>query len=205
MTLKTSSDHPALNRKLFPNLVIIGGTASGKTTVAYQLAKLIGFGVLDLDEWIEAKEGRSIDSIFKEDGVEAFRDKESQALEAIGNILNHVIIPGGGALERDENWERLRQLGPAIWLATPRSEVIYRLLQNPEDLRKRPLLAPALDITDREARRAYVEEQLVSLDARRMPRYQQADYAVTISFATAGTCAQFIKSLLVSQQVAKNA
>ena len=64
---------------------------------------------------------------------------------------------------------------------------------------------PEADITDREARRAYVEEQLVSLDARRMPRYQQADYAVTISFATAGTCAQFIKSLLVSQQVAQNA
>jgi len=203
--LKKVVEYPTLNRKQFPNLVVVGATASGKTTIAYQLARLIGFGVLDLDQWIERKQGRSIEDIFAQDGEDAFRTMETEALGAIEGILNHIIIPGAGAVEREENLELMRRLGPTIWLATPMSEVVYRLLQRPEELEKRPMLVAAKEIPDRQQRQAYLEERLGQLESRRLKQYQQADYAMTISFATAGTCAQFIKNLLLSSEVPENA
>ncbi len=198
--MKQQHELPLLNRKLFPNLVIVGGTASGKTTVAYQLAKLIGFGVLDLDEWIEKRNGRPISEIFLSEGEAAFRRMETEALQGIQSILNHIIIPGGGTLEREENWEMLKQLGPSIWLATPQSEIVHRLLLHPEEIARRPKLAAILDIKDPAARRASLEQHLLDLDARRQERFKEADYTMTISFATAGTCAQFIKGLLLNGQ-----
>ncbi len=203
--MKKVLEYPTLNRKQFPNLVVVGATASGKTTVAYQLARLIGFGVLDLDQWIERKQGRKIEDIFAQDGEEVFRTMETEALGAIGSILNHIIIPGAGAVEREENLDLMRRLGPTIWLATPMSEVVYRLLQRPEELDKRPMLAAAKDISDRQQRQVYLEERLGQLESRRLDQYRQSDYAMTISFATAGTCAQFIKSLLLSSEVPENA
>lgn len=202
--MKKSYNLLSLNRKAFPNLVIIGGTASGKTTVAHQLAQLLGFGVIDLDAWIEKKAGRPIAAIFASEGEEAFRQMESDAIRSLGKILNHIVIPGGGALERDENWEMLKALGQTLWLATPLSEVVYRLMQDPEALAKRPKLAEALSIADPLERRRFLEQRLQELEERRMERYQAADYAVTIGFATAGTCAQFIKELLLSRQAPHN-
>lgn len=202
--MKKSYDLSSLDRKAFPNLIIIGGTASGKTTVAHQLAQLLGFGVIDLDAWIEKKAQKSITAIFESEGEEGFRERETEAIRSLGRILNHIIIPGGGALERDENWQLLGELGQTLWLATPLSEVVYRLMQNPEELLKRPKLAEALKIEDRDARRRFLEQRIEELEARRMNRYQAADYAVTIGFATAGTCAQFIKELLLSRQAPQN-
>ncbi|WP_176736380.1 shikimate kinase [Oligoflexus tunisiensis] len=203
--MKKVLEYPTLNRKQFPNIVVVGATASGKTTVAYQLARLIGFGVLDLDDWIEKKQGRRVEDIFAQEGEDAFRQMETDALSAIGGILNHIIIPGAGAVEREENLDLMRRLGPTIWLATPMSEVVYRLMQRPEELEKRPMLIEARDITDRQQRQAYLEERLGQMEQRRVDRYRQADYAMTISFATAGTCAQFIKNLLLSTEVPDNA
>lgn len=202
--MKKSLDLPTLNRKIFPNIVIIGNTASGKTTVAYQLARILGFGVFDLDARIEAKLGRSIAEIFETEGEAFFRQLETDMLRSLAPILNHIIIPGGGAIESDENWELLRQLGPMICLATPQSEVIYRLLKNPEELEKRPMLAAALSVSDPKERQSVLESRLNELEVRREPRYKAADYAVTISFATAGTCAQFIKEILLERQIPQN-
>ena len=202
--MKTVLEYPTLDRQKFPNLVVVGATASGKTTVAYQLARLIGFGVVDLDEWIERKQGRTIDEIFASDGEEAFRSMETEALKAFSGILNHIIIPGAGAVEREQNLELMRNLGPTLWLATPMSEVVYRLLQRPEELERRPMLLAAKTIVDRHQRQIFIEDRLRELESRRLDKYQKSDYAMVISFATAGTCAQFIKDLLVTSEVPEN-
>lgn len=194
-----------LNRKDFPNLVVVGGTATGKTTVAYQLSKVLGFGFLDVDQWIERSAGRSIHELFAASGVDGFREIETQALQALKGIQNHIIVPGAGALDRAENWEHLRQLGPSIWLATPISEVVHRLLKDKDELAKRPMLAGALEIADRRERESFLAERLKELEARRNEQYQQANYRVTIGFATADTCAQFIKQLLIEGQGVQNA
>ena len=56
----------------------MGATASGKSTVGYQLSRLLGLGYIDLDEWIERKEGKTITEIFEQSGEEYFRELEKK-------------------------------------------------------------------------------------------------------------------------------
>lgn len=58
------------------NVILVGAMACGKSTVGWRLAKMIGFGFIDLDEWIERKTGRTITKIFDQDGEEVFREIE---------------------------------------------------------------------------------------------------------------------------------
>ena len=191
----------ALDRNKFPNLVIVGATASGKTTVAYQLSKVLGFGFIDIDQRIAEKTGRTIPEIFAQDGVDRFREIESEILISLKGILNHIIVAGAGALESEDNWNSLRQLGPTIWLATPVSEIVHRLIKFPEELAKRPFLAEALNIASNREREAFLVARLKDLEERRITKYRMSDYRVTIGFATADTCAQFIKQLLIEGEV----
>ncbi|MBC7530029.1 MAG: hypothetical protein H7318_00515 [Oligoflexus sp.] len=199
--MNNQSENQTLDRNKFPNLVIVGATASGKTTVAYQLSKVLGFGLIDIDQRIVAKAGRSIPEIFAQDGVNRFREIESEILFSLKGILNHVIVAGAGAIESEENWDHLRQLGPSIWLATPISEIVHRLIKFPEELAKRPFLAEALNITSIKEREEFLVKRLQDLEDQRITKYSQSDYRVTIGFATADTCAQFIKQLLIQPEV----
>ncbi|MBC7660646.1 MAG: hypothetical protein H7249_13205 [Chitinophagaceae bacterium] len=194
-------EHAALDRNKFPNLVIVGATASGKTTVAYQLSKVLGFGFIDVDQRIAEKAGRSIPEIFAQDGLNRFREIESEILSSLKGILNHVIVAGAGAIESEDNWTTLKQLGPSIWLATPVSEIVHRLMKFPEELAKRPFLAEALNIVSIREREEFLVARLQELEERRISKYRQSDYRVTIGFATADTCAQFIKQLLIETEV----
>ncbi len=194
------SGHPALDRHKFPNLVIVGATASGKTTVAYQLSKVLGFGFIDIDQRIAEKAGRSIPEIFAQDGPNRFREIESEILSSLHGILNHVIVAGAGAIESDDNWAHLSKLGPSIWLATPVSEIVHRLIKFPEELAKRPFLAEALSIVSIREREDFLVQRLKELEERRISKYRLADYRVTVGFATADTCAQFIKQLLIETE-----
>lgn len=190
-----------LDRQKYPNLVIVGATASGKTTVAYQLSKVLGFGFIDIDQRIAEKAGKSIPEIFATDGIDRFRAIETEILISLEGIINHVIVAGAGAIESESNWEMLKKIGPTIWLATPIAEIVHRLLKFPDELKKRPMLSEALTIEDPKAREAHLAAKLQELEEKRAPIYGQADLRVTIGFATADTCAQFIKQILIEGEV----
>ena len=53
---------------------------SGKSTVGRELAELMGWEFVDLDEEIERQEGTSIREIFAERGEAEFREIEHRAL-----------------------------------------------------------------------------------------------------------------------------
>ena len=70
---------------------------SGKTTVGRILASRLGWHFADLDQHVEAREGRSVPQIFAEQGEDAFRRAETAVL---AHLLVHpelVIALGGGA------------------------------------------------------------------------------------------------------------
>jgi shikimate kinase len=187
-----------INRLVVKNVVLIGGTGSGKTTVGYQLGRLLNLGVFDCDERIAQRAGCDIPTIFEKDGESRFREIESDIIKEIASIRNHVIISGAGAIEADANWSILKDLGPVVWLATPTSEVVRRLMMNPDELRKRPLLREAVSIEDRDERYRYLSQRLDDILQRRLARYQEADHTVTCNFATPEMCAQFVKSILLA-------
>ena len=75
------SGKPVLDRTKFPNIILVGATASGKSTVGYQLSRLLGLGYIDLDKWIEQKSGKSITQIFEDSGEEYFRSLEKATIK----------------------------------------------------------------------------------------------------------------------------
>lgn len=201
MENKTNNKFPSkvLNRLSVPNVVIVGGTASGKSTVGYQLSKVLDFGFLDLDALIEKDTGKPIVDIFKESGENGFRDAESKVIGGLQSIRNHVIVTGAGAIEGEENWTILRKLGAVVWLATPSSEVARRLAMKHSELSKRPLLAESVNIEDKEERIKFLVSKLDELLERRSHRYQESHLSLSCSFVTAETCAHFIKKKLLQE------
>ena len=98
------------------NIVLVGMPGSGKTTVGGELAALLGRELVDTDELVERKAGRSIPDIFAEDGEAAFRDLEQKAVFNAGSMQGKVIATGGGAVLRPENRLSLAANGFVVYL-----------------------------------------------------------------------------------------
>ena len=54
------------------NIILIGMPGSGKSTVGVLLAKAVGYGFVDSDLVVQAREGRLLSRIIAEEGVENF-------------------------------------------------------------------------------------------------------------------------------------
>src|SRR6185436_16463626 len=101
-----------------PHLVLVGMMGAGKTTVGRRVAKLLGRPLLDSDQMIESRTGRTVREIFEADGEQAFRVLETAALvDALAEPEPLVIAAAGGVLLREENREALqRSFAKVIWL-----------------------------------------------------------------------------------------
>lgn len=85
-------------------IVLIGLMGTGKTTIARGLAQHFGAECLDTDKIVESRAGKSVRSIFADDGEDAFRALESDVLAQCLRSPGPVVIAGaGGVVLRDEN------------------------------------------------------------------------------------------------------
>lgn len=102
-------------------ILITGFMAAGKTTVAQALAQRLDCAMLDLDQFIVAREGRSIQTIIDEDGEARFREIEAHALhEALENKTARVIALGGGTWMSPRNRALIAShKGFTVWLDAP--------------------------------------------------------------------------------------
>ncbi len=118
-------------------IALTGFMGSGKTTVAAALAARLNCEMIDLDQFIELHEGRSIHSIINGDGEPRFREIESQALlEALDVEPAGVVALGGGTWTIAENRNQLKTKNCIIvWLDVP-FEVCWRRIEkgNPRPL-----------------------------------------------------------------------
>jgi shikimate kinase len=80
-------------------IFLIGFMGAGKTTLGRAAAAQLGWPFYDLDEYIEARTGRSISALFGERGEAAFRQLEREALEELTLSLPApgILSLGGGA------------------------------------------------------------------------------------------------------------
>ncbi|MDD9950257.1 MAG: hypothetical protein OXT67_01705 [Zetaproteobacteria bacterium] len=126
------------------NVLLMGITGSGKSTLGPLLARELRYGFVDLDEKIAAQQGCSIAKLIKKRGIGAFRELELRTLRLFSGCKHQVISLGGG-LPQDENGLRLvRSLGTLVWLEVPIRVMAARLLRSREELSKRPLVCEAL-------------------------------------------------------------
>jgi shikimate kinase len=99
--------------------VLVGMRGSGKSSVAPLLAERLQMKAIDADAELELRAGRSIPTIFAEDGEPEFRRIERTLL--LDDLLRRndtVIATGGGAVLDSEVRERLRQR-LTVWLHAP--------------------------------------------------------------------------------------
>src|SRR5918912_795601 len=90
------------------NLVLVGFSCSGKTTLGRNLARRLRLQFVDTDRLIEEIAGRSIPAIFAEEGEAAFRSYEREAIRQAMSRGYQVVSTGGGAFVDPENRQHLR-------------------------------------------------------------------------------------------------
>ena len=156
----------------------VGFMAAGKTTLARALGKRLDWRVEDVDERIEAREGRTIASIFAREGEAYFRAAERAVLVDLLPLRHLVVATGGGTFVAPENRAAINRDGLSVWLDLPLPEVIERL---PADGR-RPLAS------DR--------EQLERLYAVRRLAYQQAHLRLNASAVSVGDLVEQVVAAL---------
>ena len=108
------------------NIVLIGMPGAGKSTVGVLLAKTLGYAFLDTDLVIQEREGRLLQDLVDELGVEAFLDREAAAICSV-DCDRTVIATGGSVVCRDRAMEHLKDLGRIVYLQLPLEELERRL------------------------------------------------------------------------------
>jgi len=102
--------------RLTQNIILIGMPGCGKSSIGEALAKKMDREFADTDKWVEESAGKPVPAIIKEDGEDAFRNLESDALKALCKRSGLVIATGGGVIKREENRNVIRQNGVTFFL-----------------------------------------------------------------------------------------
>ena len=98
------------------NIVLIGVSGCGKSTIGRLLAEKLQLPLYDVDIYIEKKQAKSIKDIFIQ-GEEYFRKIESEAVQEIVNKKGYkVISTGGGVVKIAENMKCLQDNSIVIFL-----------------------------------------------------------------------------------------
>lgn len=119
-----------------PNLVLIGFMGAGKSSVGRIAATTLGREFLDTDTMVERAAGLPITEIFRREGEDGFRRRESAAIDDAVAASGRVIAVGGGAVLSAENRTVLKQAGFLVYLrASPET-----LARRVGDVTDRPLL-----------------------------------------------------------------
>lgn len=143
------------------NIVLIGITGCGKTTIGKILAQTLQLPFYDVDLYIEKKQGKSIADLFIQ-GEPYFRKIESLAIEEIVNIGERkVISTGGGVVKIHKNMELFIDNSIVLFLNRNIEEIVGDI-----DVACRPLLSKDLS-------------KIYELYEQRLPLYKKhCDYEI---------------------------
>jgi shikimate kinase len=119
-----------------PSIVLVGMPGCGKSTVGRHVARQLNLAFVDTDHEIESRIGGTIRDFFASQGEDAFRDVESEVVDAVTQRPMHVIATGGGAVLRSANRAWLKSRCTVVYLRSTPDELARRLRHDV----KRPLL-----------------------------------------------------------------
>lgn len=142
------------------NVVLIGLSGSGKSSVGRILARRLGWEFLDTDEEVERTAGRRIHHIFEDDGEAVFRRLETEAVRWALSGNRRVVAVGGGAVVDPANRQEISGGNIVVLLEADIDTLLSRLEQDGVD-EPRPMLTSGDP-----------KERLLALKAVRDPIYR---------------------------------
>jgi shikimate kinase len=154
---------------------LAGMMGSGKSTVARELARLLGRRVVDTDLEVERRAGRPVAAIFEERGEPAFRAIERAVVRGIAGPV--VVSLGGGAFCDPGNAEHLIRIGRVVFLDVSPAAASRRLARG----QARPLAG-----------------QWEELLRARLPVYRRAPITVDVDALSPDAVARRIAAILGS-------
>ncbi|MSQ41822.1 MAG: 3-dehydroquinate synthase [Dehalococcoidia bacterium] len=155
------------SRPAAQQIVLVGLSGVGKSTVGRALAERLGWPLIDTDDAVTRREGKTPAQLITERGETAFRQLEERAVAEAVRTAPAVIATGGGAFMSARSRRALGERGLICYLdATPGE--IARRVQGAPDAQERPLLGREL------------QSRLYELDDERRPFYNHADLWVPV-------------------------
>ena len=143
-------------------IVLIGLSGVGKSSVGAILAERLGWPLIDTDDLVTELEGRSPAELITPRGEPDFRKIEERVVAEAARRTPAVISLGGGAFLSPRSRRALGERGLICWLDAAPAEIARRLREAP-DSTERPLLGEDL------------EGRLQQLSDERRIHYSQAD------------------------------
>lgn len=111
------------------NIILIGMPASGKSTVGVVLAKTIAYFFTDTDLVIQSREGKRLQDIIDNEGMDAFFRCEEAALLSLCSTSNTVVATGGSAVFSEKGMEHIKENSVCIYIEVP-CDALTRRLRN---------------------------------------------------------------------------
>lgn len=108
------------------NIVLIGMPGSGKSTCGVLAAKALLKNFFDTDLLLQNLEGKRLQSIINENGIEYFNEAEEKAILSL-DIRGTVIATGGSVVYSEKAMAHLRSLGKIIYLRLSYDEMEGRI------------------------------------------------------------------------------
>ncbi|MEE0705394.1 MAG: shikimate kinase [Adlercreutzia sp.] len=163
----------------------VGFMGAGKTSVARRLARTCRIASVDMDTYLERREGRKITEIFATDGEPGFRAIETDVLRELAAKEDPLLVScGGGVVVTPENHEIFAEGGLVVFLDVTADEASDRI----RDKSTRPLFQ------DLDSARARCEE--------RRPFYEAvADVTVSTAGKSVPAIAREVQRILEKEGV----
>ena len=146
------------NLRVHPRIYVVGFMGAGKTSRGREMANLLNYQFVDLDQLVEAAAGKTISQIIAESGEQAFRTLEMEQLKNTSLFDRSIIATGGGTPCQPGAMEWMNEHGWTAWIKADIQTRIQQISNDPN----RPL--------------AFMksEKELKALYEQRLPFYKKA-------------------------------
>lgn len=119
-------------------IYLTGFMGTGKSTIGKLLSRKLNLDFVDTDQLIMDKVGKSISSIFQDEGEEVFRKYEYEELRSLP-VNNIVVSTGGGIILDKKNRIYMRNNGFVINLDCDFTVIVERIQNSNLSKDTRPL------------------------------------------------------------------
>lgn len=180
--LLSQSHRPTYELK--QTVFFVGFMVAGKTSTSRRFARNCGVASVDLDAYIERREGKPINKIFAEQGQDAFRAMETSVLDEFAHKDPLLVSCGGGVVLRPENRAILKENGFVVYLEVTAEQAFARI----GDVSTRP------NFRDLDTARKTI--------ADRLPMYEEvASVSINTVGKSIGTVANEIQGILEEEGI----